>query len=121
MRVTQSIDVVEAQSMQAAFGDEAADERVNRIEGAAVLDGKSGQRVDVEESPIVDLAPGKPPMREAIVLALEQVMEGEDGVRSPAASAVSAQSPLDHVLAASDRSELRLEGRCQETWRIVRT
>jgi hypothetical protein len=39
MRVTQSIDVVEAQPMQAPFGDEAADERMNRLEGTAVFDG----------------------------------------------------------------------------------
>ena len=57
MRVTQPIDVVEAQSMQAAFGDEAADERMNRVEGAR-LDAQPGQRVDVEEI----FAAGKPPM-----------------------------------------------------------
>src|SRR5262249_52741221 len=121
MRVTQSIDVVEAQSMQTAFGDETADERVNRVEGAAVFDGKPGQRVDVEESPIINVAAGKPPMREAIVLALEQVMEGEDGVRLAASGAVGAQAAFDHVLAAGDRSELGFEGRRQGPRGIVRT
>ncbi|SRR6266550_3740300 len=121
MRVTQPIDVVEAQSMQAAFGDEAADERMNRVEGAAVFDAQPGQRVDVEEAPIVDLAAGKPPMPEAIVLALEQVMEGEDGVRSPAAGAIGAQATFDHVFAAGDRSKLRLEGRRHGTRGVVRT
>ena len=111
MRVTQSIDVVEAQPMQTAFGDEAADERMNRLEGTAVFDGQPGQRVDVEEAPIIDLAPGKPPMRKTIVLTLKQIMESDDGVRSPAAGAIGAQAAFDHVLAAGDRRERRLESR----------
>src|SRR5215470_9300257 len=121
MRITQSIDVVEAQSMQAALGDEAADEGMNCVEGAAVFDAQPGQSVNVEEAPIIDLAAGKPPMGEAIVLALEQVMECEDGVRSPGARAIGAQAAFDHVLAAGDRTELRLEGRRYGPRGVVRT
>jgi len=64
---------------------------------------------------------GKPPMPEAIVLALEQVVEGEDGVRSPAAGAISPQAAFDHLLASCDRSEFRLEGRRHGTRGVVRT
>src|SRR5262245_7937152 len=83
------------------------------IEGAAVFHAQPGQCVDVEKSPVVDLAAGKSPMREPIVLALEQVMQGENS-RGVASRAVSPESTLDHVLPVGDRREFGLEG-----WRLV--
>src|SRR5262245_66568239 len=85
---------------------------MNGIEGAAVLDAQSGQRVDVEKSPVVDLAAGKSPMRESIVLALEQVMQRENRPGSLSRS-ISPKPGVDQVLAVDDRSEFGLEG-----WRL---
>jgi hypothetical protein len=86
---------------------------MNGIEGAAVLHAQSGQRIDVEKSPVVDLAAGKSPMRESIVLALEQVMQGENRPRSLSRS-ISPKPAVDHVLAVDNRREFGLEG-----WRLV--
>src|SRR5262245_12562787 len=81
---------------------------MNGIEGAAVLHAQPGQRVDVEKSPIVDLAAGKSPMRESIVLALEQAMQGENRAGLLGRS-ISPKPAVDHVLAVDDRREFGLE------------
>ena len=67
--------MVDAKPLDFVFGDQPAHERVHLLERLAVLDAKPGERIDVEEAAIVDFAAGKPPMREAIVLALQQVMQ----------------------------------------------
>src|SRR5260370_35423592 len=81
MRITQAIDVIEAQSMHRSIRDEPPDERMDCVECAAVFDAQSGQRVDVEKSAVANLVAGKPPMREPIMLALGQVVPGKDGIR----------------------------------------
>src|SRR5262245_62005216 len=86
---------------------------MNGIEGAAVLHAQSGQRVDVETSPVVDLAAGKSPMRESIMLALEQAMQRENRPGSLSRS-ISPRPAVDHVLAVDDRREFGFEG-----WRLV--
>src|SRR5262245_56529699 len=86
---------------------------MNGIEGAAVLHAQSSQRVDIEKSPVVDLAAGKSPMPESIVLPLEQVMQGENRPGSLNRS-ISPKAAVDHVLAVDDRREFGLEG-----WRLV--
>src|SRR5262245_63479804 len=86
---------------------------MNGIEGAAVLDAQSGQRVDGEKMPGVELAAGKSPMRESIVLALEQVMQRENRP-GPLSRSISPKPAVDHVLAVDDRREFGLEG-----WRLV--
>ena len=118
MRITQPIDVIEPQPVQAAFGDEAADKSMNGVEGAAVFHAQPGQRVNVEKSPVVDLAAGKSPMREPIVLSLEQMMQGEHGPGF-AIRSISPQPPVDHVLGVDNRREFGLEGRRQVTRGIM--
>src|SRR5262245_23291972 len=113
MRIAQPIDVIEPQPVQATLGNEATDKSMNGIEGAAVLHAQSGQCVDVEKSPIVDLAAGKSPMRESIVLALEQVMQGENRAGFLSRS-ISPKPAVDHGLAVDDRREFGLEG-----WRLL--
>src|SRR5262249_16851938 len=106
-------DVIEPQPVQATLRNKATDKSMNGIEGAAVLDAQSGQRVDVEKSPVVDLAAGKSPMRESIVLALEQVMQRENRPGSLSRS-ISPKAAVEHVLGVDDGREFGLEG-----WRLV--
>src|SRR5262249_56035640 len=69
--------------------------------------------VDVDRATIVDVAAGKSPMRESIVLALEQAMQGENRAGFLSRS-ISPKPMVDHVLAVDDRREFGLEG-----WRLV--
>ena len=78
MRIAQPVDVIEPQALQPAVRDQAADQPMDRLEGGGVLDAQAGQRIDVEEAPVVDLAAGEPPVGQPVVLALQQVMQGED-------------------------------------------
>src|SRR5260370_7253532 len=91
MRITQAMDVIEAQPMHRSTRDEPPDERMDCVECAAVFDAQSGQRVDVEKSAVVNLVAGKPPMREPIMLALEQAVPGKNGIRSAGPWAVGPQ------------------------------
>ena len=58
-----------------------------------------GQRVNVEKSAVVDVAAGQPPIRQPIVLALEQMVQGEPGSRFTARRLIDAQAALDDILA----------------------
>src|ERR1700730_1328934 len=113
------MDVIEPQPVQATLGNEATDKSMNGIEGAAVLHAQPGQCVDVEKSPVVDLAAGKSPMRESIVLALEQVMQGENRPGSLSRS-ISPKPAVDHVLGVDDRREIGRECWCVVTRGNVR-
>src|SRR5260370_31921669 len=96
MRITQAIDVIEAQSMQRPIRDEPPDERMDCVECAAVFDAQSGQRVDVEKSAVVNLAAGKAPMREPVMVALAQAVQAKDSIRSAGAWAVGPPTASDH-------------------------
>src|SRR5262245_5214219 len=120
MRIAQPVDVVEAQSMQRPICDEPPDKSMDCIECAAVFDAQSSQRVGVEKTPVVDLASGKSPMREPIMLTLEQVVQGEDGIRPTGRGSVDPQPACDHLVCARNRSELGLEDRRCLTRRIMR-
>ena len=82
MRIAQPVDVVEAQPLQSAVRDQPRDQTMNGLERTGVLDAQAGERIDVEKSPIVDIAAGKPPMGKPVVLAFQQMMQGEQ--RRPA-------------------------------------
>src|SRR5262249_34634973 len=112
-RVARPCDGIEPQAVQAALGNKAANKPMNGVKSPAVFHAQSGQCVDVEEPPVVDLAASKSPMREPIVLALEQVMQGKNG-RGVASRAISPKPTLDHVIPVGDRGEFGLEG-----WRLV--
>ena len=49
---------------------------MNAVERIAILDAKSRQRVHVKKSPIVDFAGRKLPVRQPVVLPLQQMMQG---------------------------------------------
>ena len=73
--------------LQLALGDQPLDQPVDRLEGAGVLDAQAGQRVDVEEAPVVDVAGGKPPVAELVVLAFEQMVQRQRRARHDPAPA----------------------------------
>ena len=100
-----------------------------------ILDPQAGQRVDVEESPVVDLVQRRPPVRETIRLHFEQLVqvvealgasgfavEALDGlVDAPPTAGDSADQPREpaarHFLLAMTfalrvRDRLRCRGRC---------
>src|SRR5215468_436780 len=106
--------------MQRPIRDEALHKSMNPVECAAIFDAQSSQRVDVEKTPVVDLASGKSPMREPIMLTLEQVVQREDGIRPVSRQAVSPQPALDHLACARNRSQLGLENWRRLTRRIMR-
>src|SRR5262249_62315274 len=80
--------VREPQAVQPPLGNKAANKPMNSVESPAVSHAQPGQCVDVEDPPVVDLAAGKSPMRQPVVLALEQVMQGENS-RGAASRAIS--------------------------------
>ena len=81
--IAQAVDVVEPQSLQPVFRDQPFDEAMHGVEGAGVLDAQSGERVDVEEAPIVDVAGGQPPMAELVMLAFQQMVQRRDVCAAP--------------------------------------
>ena len=120
MRVAQAVDVVEPQALQPPLRDQTADERVHGLERAGVLDAQPGERIDVEKTPVVDLAAGQPPMRQPIVLALEQMVQGERRSRRARLRPIGGEPACDHLLAARHRGQLGLECRRLLARRIVR-
>ena len=71
-RIGEPVDVIDAQSVDAAVGDPLGDQAVHRVEHRRVLDAHADQAVDVEEAAIGALVAGQPPPGEAVVLRLEQ-------------------------------------------------
>ena len=97
-------------------------------ERAGILDPQSRQRIDVEKPPIVDVAGGKPPMPEPVVLALQQVMQ-RDRLRRPVGSGPERfQSARDDLVTPGYAAQFCLEGRRflalgwrKPLWRDVRS
>src|SRR4029077_10993768 len=48
---------------------------MSRVEHPFVLDPETDQRIDIEEAPITKIARGHPPVRDAIVLLLEKLVQ----------------------------------------------
>ena len=86
--------------------DQRFDQAMDGIESAGVLDAQSGQRIDVEEAPIVDVAGGKPPMAELVVLAFQQMMQRQCLRAAVGACAIGIQPARDDLGAARDVFQL---------------
>ena len=101
-RIEKPVDVIEAQALQRAARDQPPDQCVDRGECRLVLDPQPGERADVEEASVVEVGRGQPPMRQPIMLALEQTMQiGHTAfpVRRPECR----QATRDHIAAAACR------------------
>ena len=121
MRIAQPVDVIESQALQPAVRDQAARRAVNGLERAGILDAQPGQRIDVEKSAVIDFAAGEPPVRQPVVLALQQMMQREQRrrARRTPADRLSGRA-LITVCRASDRGNLGFECRAPIGVRIVR-
>src|SRR3954470_19001436 len=106
--------------MQAAFGDKAPDQGMNSGKGSGVLHLQSGQRVNVKKSAIVDVAPRQPPIRQPVVLALEQMMQCQHRSWFTARRLVGAQAAINDLLGSRDYRKFGLERRCFGPRRVMR-
>ena len=100
--IAQAVDVIEPQALQLSVRDQSFDQAMDGIEGAGILDPQSGQRIDVEKAPIVDVAGSQPPMAELVVLALQQMMQRQRLRRPVRAGAIGVQPARDDLGAACD-------------------
>ena len=73
--VGQPVDVVDAQPVDGALGDEIEDEAVGVSKHPVVLDPQSRQRLDVEKPTVGKLLGCRPPKRQAVVLPLQEGVE----------------------------------------------
>ena len=74
-RVEQAVGVVDADRVTLPSRISDREQLVRRLEDLRVLDAQAGERVDVEEAPVVDLVRRRAPVREAVGLRLEQLVE----------------------------------------------
>ncbi len=77
-RIAQAVDVVDAETVDQTVGVQLEHEPMRVIEHLLVLDTKGGQGVDVEEAAVVEFHSTDPPVRQAVVLSLEQYVEAVD-------------------------------------------
>ena len=104
LRVPQAIGVVDAQALHALRFDPAQHEPVSVPEHPLALGPQPGQGVHVEEAPVADVAAGCSPEGEAVVLALEELVQGvRIGVET-----------LDEVVDRARSGRLLAKGRGQQ-------
>ena len=112
--------MVEPQPLQPVVRDQAFDQPVNGVERSGILDPQSGQRIDVEESPVVDLAGGEPPLPGLVVLTLQQMMQRQRLGRPVRSGAVGVQPARNNFLASCNAFQLSLECRSIIARRMTR-
>src|SRR5260370_2410393 len=76
--IAQAVDMIEPQALQLAFRDQLPDQTMDGIERAGILDPQSGKRIDIEKTPIVDVAGGKAPETELVLLACQHMRHRHD-------------------------------------------
>ena len=105
VRIAQAVDVIKSQPVQAALANQAPDQPMHGRKRCGILNSQSGERIDVEEPPIVDFAAGQTPVREPIMLTFEQVVERENGSRSSGLRVIGSQPSLDRRRASGNGGE----------------
>ena len=60
-RIGETVDMVDAQAVDAAFGDERQDRAVDVVEDGLVLDARADEAGDLEEAAIGEMAAALPP------------------------------------------------------------
>src|SRR5690242_18913737 len=109
--IAQAIDMIKPKPLQLVVRDQLLDQMVDRIERPGILGPQSRERVDVEKASVVDVAGGKPPMPQLVMLTFKQVVQGERLSRTAPASTIGGKPADDDVGGAGDAFQLRLEGR----------
>src|SRR5690606_34464009 len=74
-RVEQTVGMVDADALQLPVLDQLQDQPVRRLENLGIFHAQRRQFVDVEKAAIVDLVGCNTPVREAIRLRLEQLVQ----------------------------------------------
>src|SRR5215467_4632105 len=97
MRLAHAVDVIEAQPLQPAFGDQAKNQWMDRPEYVGVFNPKSSKLIDVEKPAVVDLASRDPPVGQPIMLPLDEVMEGGDRAGLAGSRLVCRQASFDDI------------------------
>ncbi|OLC69970.1 MAG: hypothetical protein AUH79_00540 [Betaproteobacteria bacterium 13_1_40CM_4_64_4] len=85
---------------------------MRRLEHRAVLDADAGQVGDFEEAPIVDLIRRHPPVREPVVLPLEQPMQRHGifhGLQIPGGARIEREAVVEVAHAPAPAFVLQLE------------
>ena len=67
--------MIDADRLDLAVGEQGLQELVRVREDRGILDPQPGQRVDVEEPPVVDLVEGRAPVGQAIRLHFQQLVQ----------------------------------------------
>ena len=75
--IGQPVRVVDPKAMDGARPQQLEQHLVRGVEDIGVLDADRGQRVDVEEPPVVQLLRGNPPVRQAVPLPVQQLDQRE--------------------------------------------
>jgi hypothetical protein len=73
--------MVDADRLHPPVAQQPGEQPVRRVEDFAIFDPQAGQRVDVEEPPVVDLVRCRPPIRQAVGLLLEQIVQRVEAPR----------------------------------------
>ena len=133
LRIAQPVRMVDTKPVEHAVAEPAQDERMGRREHPIVLRAEPHERVDVEEAPIAQLAAGRPPERQTVVLALEERVQRvgarihlvddlvDDGRDFGVLPEQAFQEPAQHLLvavAALDAQPIRRRGERQAAERI---
>ena len=104
-RVGEAVDVVDAQTVDQAFGHQLEDFRVGRFEHRRPFDPQAAQFVDIEKTPPVDVIRRRAPTGQAIALALQQVVQALETLGRQ--RVVSAQVAVGWLAATPDRWPVR--------------
>src|SRR5439155_20653766 len=95
--IAQAIDMVEPQPLQSSVRNQSPDQPVRGLKRAGLLDAKPRQRIDVEETAIIDVAGGEPPVTQLVVLALQQMMQRQGLRAAVGAGAIGRQAARDDL------------------------
>src|SRR4029077_14003447 len=74
-RIAQSVGMIDPEARQTPLCNPSHYQLMSRIEHPLVLDPETDQRVDIKEAPVTEIARGHSPIRDAIILLLEQFMQ----------------------------------------------
>src|SRR3546814_7860387 len=77
-RIVKSVDVIEPDALEFAFGDELEDEAMADLEEFRIFHRKSGEIVDVEEPAVVDVVRRHAPIGYVIGLPFQQRVRSEE-------------------------------------------
>ena len=94
-RVVQPVGVVDAQAVHAPLREQLEDQAMGGLEHRLVLHAQRGELVDIEEAAVVDLVGRDAPVRQAIRLRLEQLVQRVEARGLPGRAVELARGRVD--------------------------